>query len=315
MPTTIAHLSDLHFGREDPRVVEALLDDLRARPTDFSVVSGDFTQRARSREFEAAIHFYEQLPGQHLCVPGNHDVPLHNVVARWFWPYSNYQAYVDNDLRPVLDDGKTCIVGVNTARRLGRRWKGFWKDGVLRSDDLAFACNTFNETKSPLKVLVAHHPLQVEHERWGGDVVRKGKAALKRLAEVGCDAILYGHIHLPHALLGVGPKVEEKAGPSVLCVMAGTATSVRRRSLIAGGDVTPNSYNRITFEHERDGEVHGFGGERCTVDVVAFDGKKFATRSSQSFEGDAHVGWRAVQTRPGVPTTPGASEEPGVTVE
>ena len=310
MPVTIAHLSDIHFGREDPRVVEARLAHLRERPTDFSVVSGDFTQRARTHEFQAAMRFYDQLPGRKLAVPGNHDVPLHNVFARWLWPYSNYQTYVDADLRPVLDDGQTCIVGVNTARRLGRRWKGFWKDGLLRADDLAFACNTFHATLSPVKVLVAHHPLQVEHERWGGDVVRKGKAALRRLAEVGCDAILYGHIHVPHALLGVGPTTPEHDGPSLLCVMAGTATSVRRRSIIAGGDVTPNSYNRVTFEPAREG-----AGERCTVDVVAYDGAAFHTKSSQSFEGDSHVGWRAVATRPGVPTTPGTSETPGVTVE
>ena len=254
------------------------------------------------------MRFYDQLPGRHLAVPGNHDVPLHNVFARWFWPYSNYQTYVDADLRPVIDDGHTCIVGVNTARRIGRRLKGFWKDGVLRGDDLAFACATFATTASPVKVLVAHHPLQVENERWGGDVVRKGKAALRRLAEVGCDAILYGHIHLPHALLGVGATAD--SGPSVLCVMAGTATSVRRRATVHGGDVTPNSYNRITFEVAREG-----AGERCTVDVVAYDGTTFHTKSSQTFEGDAKVGWRPVATRPGVPTTPGVSTTPGVTVE
>lgn len=307
MPTTIAHISDIHFGREDPRVVTALLDDLRQRPTDFSVVSGDFTQRARAHEFAAAMAFYRQLPGRRLAVPGNHDVPLHNVLARWFTPYVKYQRFVDTNLRPIVDDGHTCIVGVNTARRLGRRWKGFWKDGVLRADDLAFACETFSATRSTVKILVAHHPLQVEHVRWGGDVVRKGAAALKRLAQVGCDAILYGHIHVPHALLGIGggAKVEGKQdGPAVLCVMAGTATSNRLRR------DAPNSYNRITFE-----PASGAVGERCTVDVVAYDGERFATRSSQSFEGDPAHGWRIVETRPGVPTTPGASDVPGVTVD
>ena len=145
-------------------------------------------------------------------------------------------------------------------------------------------------------MLVAHHPLQVEHERWGGDVVRKGTAALRRLAEVGCDAILYGHIHVPHALLGVSASTAR--GPAVLCVMAGTATSNRLRR------DEPNSYNRITFD-----------GAQCTVDVVAFDGETFATRSSQTFEGDAAHGWRAIETRPGVPTTLGDSVTPGVTVE
>lgn len=291
MPTTIAHLSDIHFGREDPRVVAALLDDLRARPTQFSVVSGDFTQRARSREFAAAMAFYNQLPGQRLAVPGNHDVPLHDVLKRFFAPYAKYQKFVTREMRPVIDTGELCIVGVNTARRLGRRWKGFWKDGVLRSEDLAFACATFNTTRSPHKVLVAHHPLQVEHERFGGDVVRKGEAALKRLAEVGCDAILYGHIHVPHALLGVARSAA--TGPSVLCVMAGTATSNRLRL------GTPNSYNRITFD-----------GERCTIEVNVFDGERFASKTTQQFEGDAKSGWKTLKAD----TPPSAGEAAGAEV-
>lgn len=291
MPTTIAHLSDLHFGREDSRVVAAVLDDLRDRPTDFSVVSGDFTQRARPREFARAMEFYNQLPGQRLAVPGNHDVPLHNVLARWFRPYTTYQRYVDTNLRPVLDDGQTCIVGINTARRIGRRWKGFWKDGVIRADDLGFACATFGATRSPVKILVAHHPLQVEHDRFHGDVVRKGRAAMRRLAEVGCDAILYGHIHLSHALLGVGEATEKK-GPAVLCIMAGTAVSNRLRM------ATPNSYNRITFD-----------GMRCIVEVNAFDGTRFAPIGRQTFVGDAAIGWRSVES-----TSPPEQDAPGAVV-
>ena len=272
---TIAHLSDIHFGRDDPPVVAALLAYLRANPTDFSVVSGDFTQRARASEFRAAMDFFRQLPGQLLAVPGNHDVPLHNVVMRAIRPYATYQRYVDANLRPVVDDGRTCIVGVNTARRLGHRWKGFWKDGVLRDDDLAFACATFNTTRAMHKVLVAHHPLQIEGEAFRHDRVRKGDVALRRLADVGCDAILYGHIHVPHALLNEASASDDAGRPRVLCVMAGTATSVRLRMR------TPNSFNCVRFDDER-----------CTVDVIGYAGGRFAVRSSQSFVGDAAHGWR-----------------------
>ncbi|HEY0044078.1 MAG TPA: metallophosphoesterase, partial [Allosphingosinicella sp.] len=45
--TSIAHLSDVHFGRHDPQIVEAVNAFLFERRPDLVVVSGDFTQRAR----------------------------------------------------------------------------------------------------------------------------------------------------------------------------------------------------------------------------------------------------------------------------
>ena len=53
----VAHISDIHFGAEDPPVVEALARDLLERPYDLLVVSGDFTQRARPEQFRAAVAF------------------------------------------------------------------------------------------------------------------------------------------------------------------------------------------------------------------------------------------------------------------
>ena len=61
MTARIAHLSELHFGREDTPVVEALLDDLAAlRPT-VVAVSGDLTQRARPAQFRAARAFLDRI--------------------------------------------------------------------------------------------------------------------------------------------------------------------------------------------------------------------------------------------------------------
>ena len=58
--TRIAHLTDLHFGAEDPAVVEALVADLAADPPDLVAVSGDLTQRARLTEFRAARAFLDR---------------------------------------------------------------------------------------------------------------------------------------------------------------------------------------------------------------------------------------------------------------
>ena len=80
--TRVAHLSDLHFGRHDPRVVEGLLRDLEDQRPDLVAVSGDLTQRAREREFDAGASFLRRLPCPWLAVPGNHDIPLFDVIRR-----------------------------------------------------------------------------------------------------------------------------------------------------------------------------------------------------------------------------------------
>lgn len=273
MPT-IAHLSDLHFGREDPRVVAALSMQLNADPPDMIAISGDLTQRATDRQFAAAAQFLKGLPQPHIVVPGNHDIPLHNVFKRAFFPFSNYRRHVTETMRPTFDNDHLCVVGVNTARRLGRRWRGFWKDGILRSADVAYACKVFADTNAPLKILVAHHPLQVEQDLFEGDLVRAGRQALKALAAAGCDAILYGHIHVPHAILGVEQTIQTPR--SMLCVMAGTATSLRVRLGSA------NSYNRLWFD-----------GDRCSIDVMTWDGETFRSTLSRAFTRD-EAGWSAL---------------------
>ncbi len=83
---TIAHLSDLHFGKEDPLAVEALVRDLDDTAPSLVAVSGDLTQRARPGEFAKARAFLAQLAAPRIVVPGNHDVPLFDVVRRFASP-------------------------------------------------------------------------------------------------------------------------------------------------------------------------------------------------------------------------------------
>ena len=58
---TIAHISDLHFGAEDPRIVEGLTESIAEYHPSVVVISGDLTQRARKRQFEAAGAFNQRL--------------------------------------------------------------------------------------------------------------------------------------------------------------------------------------------------------------------------------------------------------------
>ena len=59
----LLHLSDLHFGAHDHRLVEAVEQRVNEEKPDLVVISGDFTQRARTGQFEQACAFLGRLRG------------------------------------------------------------------------------------------------------------------------------------------------------------------------------------------------------------------------------------------------------------
>ena len=72
---TIVHLSDLHFGRIDPAILRPLIEFISVARPDVVAISGDLTQRARTKEFVAAREFLASIPFPQVVVPGNHDIP------------------------------------------------------------------------------------------------------------------------------------------------------------------------------------------------------------------------------------------------
>ena len=129
---SIVHLSDVHFGRVDTRVINPLVEAVNGLKPDLVAVSGDLTQRARSAQFKEARAFLDRLPKPQIVVPGNHDVPLHNVFARFLQPLRKYQRYITADLRPFYYDDEIAVMGVNTARSLTV------KGGRINEDQVAW---------------------------------------------------------------------------------------------------------------------------------------------------------------------------------
>src|SRR3712207_1356312 len=98
--STIAHLSDVHFGAHDPAVVAGVETWLDQNPPDLVIVSGDFTQRARVEQYRQAGEFLDRIEARGLktlAVPGNHDVPLYDVVRRFARPLSRYKRFIDDE--------------------------------------------------------------------------------------------------------------------------------------------------------------------------------------------------------------------------
>src|SRR5690242_8820177 len=101
---TVAHISDLHFGRTDQAVVDALLSDLKEQSPSLVIVSGDLTQRARRSQFMLAREFLSSLPMPYMVIPGNHDIPNFNLLVRFTDPYHHYKRYISGDLCPYHQD-------------------------------------------------------------------------------------------------------------------------------------------------------------------------------------------------------------------
>jgi len=97
---TIIHVSDLHFGRVNPAILSPLVAFIRGARPDLVAVSGDLTQRARTREYLAAREFLRSIPFPQIVVPGNHDVPLHNLFSRFVRSLDRYRRYITEDLQP-----------------------------------------------------------------------------------------------------------------------------------------------------------------------------------------------------------------------
>jgi 3',5'-cyclic AMP phosphodiesterase CpdA len=231
---TIAHLSDLHFGRVDYSVVEPLVATIAEIKPDVVVVSGDLTQRARSREFKEAREFLDRLPSPQIIVPGNHDVPLHNAYARFFQALDKYRRYITDDLEPFHSDEEIAILGINTARSLTI------KDGRINEDQVAAIrdrlCPFADEV---IKIIVTHHPFDLP-EGNNDEIVGRAQLAMEAIAGCGADVLLAGHLHVSHT--GHSSARYKIAGHSALIVSAGTATSTRGRG-------ETNSFNVLRLKH------------------------------------------------------------------
>jgi 3',5'-cyclic AMP phosphodiesterase CpdA len=221
--TVLLQISDPHFGTERPAVVEALLQlALQERPA-IVVISGDITQRARRAQFAAAKEFVSRIAAPAIvAVPGNHDIPLFNVLARSFYPYRGFQWVFGEQLEPEWESPEFRVVCVNTTRPARH------KDGEVSAEQIDRVSQRLRAaTPEQVRVVVTHQPVYVLkgseiHNRLHGYA-----QAISSWSAAGADIIMGGHIHLPY----IAPLHDHSEAAARRCwvVQAGTAVSCRVR--------------------------------------------------------------------------------------
>lgn len=270
----IAHLSDIHFGANDPRIVDAATAWLEERRPDLVVISGDFTQRARVDQFRAASAWLNRLRSaglKLLVVPGNHDVPLYDVVRRFMAPLDRYKRYISSDLCPFYEDAEVAILGLNTARSLTI------KDGRINHDQMEILRQRLAAVApDKTRILVTHHPLFAMPIGRGGELseaVGQHEDAIQAAREAGVHLALAGHFHQTYAESAT--KMVEQAG-GALVIQAGTATSTRLRN------DEPQSFNWLHVHRNNEVELQ----------VIVWDGTGFQRASHVAYHqhGDRWTG-------------------------
>ncbi|MGH6611412.1 MAG: metallophosphoesterase family protein [Burkholderiaceae bacterium] len=221
--TTLLQISDAHFGTEQQPVVQALLQLASEQSPDIVVLSGDITQRARGHQFRAARAFIDRMnPRALVAIPGNHDIPLFNVLARVAAPYAGYTRAFGHNLEPEYEADDLLVMCVNTTRPERH------VDGEISPAQIKRICQRVGRAApSQLRIVVVHQPVLAIREEDLDNLLHGHKQAIPAWSAAGVDIIMGGHIHLPYvrSLLTTFPTLPR----DIWTVQAGTCVSSRIR--------------------------------------------------------------------------------------
>jgi 3',5'-cyclic AMP phosphodiesterase CpdA len=236
---TLAHISDLHIGRDartDAAAAE-VCEALHAADVDDVLLTGDLTHRGLDAEMVAFERIFAPLRDRLLAVPGNHD-RMGDDAGR-----SVQRSRVEVERRPGL-----FVVRLDSTAPHNR--SPIDSHGELSDDDVAAVDSAVDLAPSgTLVVLMLHHhllPLPPDGlpERisnllgWPNAAeLPRGRQLLGRI-QGRCDLVVHGHRHAAGEV-----RLVDRGGRELRVMNAGSTPQLgRARILLHGG-------GRILAEH------------------------------------------------------------------
>ena len=233
MPRAIRllHISDLHFGAEDLKRIEAVHKLVAKTYPDLICITGDLVDWPWKKNFIKAKKFIDSLdvpPEFKFIVPGNHDTffraPNLRRFCKVFKTPTEYRQHV------AIDNIDVCIFGIdstcfairefNNTGKFSRRSQRALKQAI---EDLSKELGEEDYKESAKIFLIHHHPLPTNSPKAEGMLYFKNSGIfLDTATKEGIDLILHGHRHEPtyYALN------YDQAGPdrTIVVLSAGCAT-------------------------------------------------------------------------------------------
>lgn len=230
MRTRIIHLSDPHFGTTTQEKIDSLSETVLTLAPDLVVLSGDITQRAHHSQFSDAKKFCDGLrPLKILAVPGNHDIPLFNLPARFINPYRGFIKQFGFPVNTNFVKNGVEVKGLNTTHPKRH------VQGELYAKEVKLLKQFASE--SLVRIVALHHPLDCAKTVDEKNLLVNAEQTLNELDAVKIDIVLSGHIHDPLIRL-TDKRYPTTRRPAVVSV-AGTCLSSRTRS------GAPNSFHLL----------------------------------------------------------------------
>ncbi len=241
----LLHLSDIHCGRPyTERHVEAAIAVAQSREFNAIIVSGDFSQRARAKEFKKARIIIDRLNAiaPVLVVPGNHDAQWWRSPFGFGDPASvneRYREFIQQELEPELRVPGATIVGVNSAPGV-MPWTLTWNPRDLRVKGGLTDAQLYGAKQrlaaapvGDLRVLVVHHNVVRGRlsNRWG---MAQPQRILDGIADMKAHIVCSGHDHEERI------EIIERRGRKFMVSTSNTLSSRMRGH-------RPSAFNTISF--------------------------------------------------------------------
>jgi 3',5'-cyclic AMP phosphodiesterase CpdA len=199
---TLAHISDLHLGRDTGTNLAAahMRDRILSLGIDHVIVTGDVTHRGRAEEWALFEAIFLPLGERVSVVPGNHD-RLGDEVARRIMP---------SDPVDVIAREGLHLVRVDSTGQHNRFLLAGHGDLCQRKIDRIGDALDWTLPDALVVVALHHHPMPMPVETFGEQIATRlglpfaqelqlGQQLLRSL--IGrCDLLLHGHRHKPRAL-------------------------------------------------------------------------------------------------------------------